>query len=151
MFRKKSKIADLCHQLAKTFGDILKANPQLLPRHKHPRSESQRTDTSQTQGKASVLPLQWNENWYNRFSYVLLSELANFAPIFKLMLQKGDALVEKAQQSAETVHFYGCAMVTIRFLEGTSWGYSEMLMHQKLDTETMIALRVAFNLLLRLK
>ena len=39
----------------------------------------------------------------------------------------------------------------IRFLEGTSWGYSEMLMHDKLDRDTSIALKVTFNLLLRLK
>lgn len=42
-------------------------------------------------------------------------------------------------------------MVVIRYLEGTSWGYSTMLMHQNLDKETTIALKVAYNLLLRLK
>ena len=45
----------------------------------------------------------------------------------------------------------GKRQVVIRFLEGTSWGYSPMLMHQKLDPETTIALRVTYNLLLRLK
>lgn len=42
-------------------------------------------------------------------------------------------------------------MIVIRFLEGASWGYSEMLMHQTLDKDTIVALRVTFNLLLRLK
>ena len=66
-------------------------------------------------------------------------------------MQKGDTLMEQAQKSQEMVFYYACSMVVIRFLEGTSWGYSEMLMHQRLDDETLIALRVTFNLLLRLK
>ena len=49
------------------------------------------------------------------------------------------------------MYYYACAMVVIRFLEGTSWGYSPMLMHQNLDKETTISLRVTYNLLLRLK
>lgn len=97
------------------------------------------------------MPLKWNDSWYNRYSYVLLNELASFAPIFQLIIKKGYTLLEKAQQSLETTYYYGCAMVAIRFLEGTSWGYSEMLMHQKLDNETSITLRVCYNLLLRLK
>lgn len=79
-----------------------------------------------------------------------MQELASFSTTFKV-ISRSEELSDQAQKSDELVKFYGCALIVIRFLEGTSWGYSPMLMHQKLDTEIMIALKVAFNHLLRLK
>ena len=47
--------------------------------------------------------------------------------------------------------FYACTLLVIRFLEGISWGYSPMLIHESLDKEMSLSLRVAFNLLQRIK
>ena len=80
-----------------------------------------------------------------------MRELASFDLIFRMIKQRGDPMLEAAQKAPETCTYYACAMVVIRFLEGTSWGYSEMLMHQRLDKDTAIALKVTYNLLLRLK
>ena len=97
-----------------------------------------------------TLPLHWNDDWYNRYSLVLLRELASFAHIFGMLKQRGeDHTAQKVHNECAT--YYACAMVVIRFLEGTSWGYSEMLVHKQLDKDTSIALKVTFNLLLRLK
>ena len=101
----------------------------------------------------SQLPLQWCNDWYNRYSAVLLRELASFESIFRLISKKSDKSNPEQVQKLidEAVTYYGCAMVVIRFLEGASWGYSEMLMHHKLDKDVAIVLKVTYNHLLRLK
>ena len=101
----------------------------------------------------SQLPLQWCNDWYNRFSAVLLRELASFESIFRLISKKSDKSNPEQVQKLidEAITYYGCAMVVIRFLEGASWGYSEMLMHHKLDKDVAIVLKVTYNHLLRLK
>ena len=53
--------------------------------------------------------------------------------------------------SSELLTFYTCTLATIRFLEGISWGYSPLLIHDTLDKETSYAIRVIYNLLLRVK
>ena len=58
-----------------------------------------------------------------------MQELASFSHIFHLIKQKGDAMIEQLQKGTEAVTYYACAIIVIRFLEGASWGYSEMLMH----------------------
>ena len=49
------------------------------------------------------------------------------------------------------VQLYSCFLALLRFIEGISWGYSPMLMHQTLDKEGVIALKVTFNWLVALK
>ncbi len=46
---------------------------------------------------------------------------------------------------------YACILGVVRFLEGISWGYSVFLMHQQLDLDNVLAMKVFFNLMLRLK
>ena len=47
--------------------------------------------------------------------------------------------------------FYACSIIVIRFIEGISWGYSPMLPHDELDKNSLLALKVTLNLLIRLR
>lgn len=49
------------------------------------------------------------------------------------------------------VILYACIIALIRFLEGISWGYSPMLLHQTLDKENVLSLKVTVNLLMMVK
>ena len=92
MFRRKSRIADLCLQLANKFKRLLEVSPQLRRQYRGMRRNDDNGDP--TEPKNSPLPLNWTKDWYNRFSVVLMQELASFSQIFTLIKQKGDAMVE---------------------------------------------------------
>lgn len=47
--------------------------------------------------------------------------------------------------------FYACSLVIIRFLEGISWGYSQMLVHDSLETKLNHTIQVVYNIILRIK
>jgi hypothetical protein len=47
--------------------------------------------------------------------------------------------------------YYSCLIATVRFLDGLSWGYSDMLAHTEVDADTKITLKVILNIFLRLK
>ena len=53
--------------------------------------------------------------------------------------------------SPQLMTFYSCSLVAIRFLDGISWNYSPLLIHEQPDTETSLFIKVAYNLLLWLK
>ena len=42
-------------------------------------------------------------------------------------------------------------LASVRFFEGISWRYSPMLIHERLEKEYSINIRVIFNLLQRVK
>ncbi len=46
---------------------------------------------------------------------------------------------------------YACILGVVRFLEGISWGYSVFLMHQQLDLDNILAVKVLINHMMRLK
>jgi len=49
------------------------------------------------------------------------------------------------------LYLYGSLLATIRFLEGISWGYSPMFMHESLDRQIVLAIKVVVNHLMMLR
>ena len=41
---------------------------------------------------------------------------------------------------------YSSLLFTVRFLQGISWGYSPLFMHQNLDKEIVLSIKVVVNL-----
>jgi len=60
-------------------------------------------------------------------------------------------LAVELAKSADMKKYYACLIASVRFLEGLSWGYSDMLSHTDVDAETKMTLKVIFNIFLRLK
>lgn len=78
---------------------------------------------------------EWTESWYERYALIMLAEVASFKEVFKQVILSKNKTVAK---SHELVVFYACLLGVIRFLEGISWGYSEMLMHQTLEKDHVL-------------
>jgi hypothetical protein len=72
------------------------------------------------------------EEWYYRYSYVLMYEISQFKIILEYVREK-PKLAQHYMKSREIMLLYSCILGVIRFLEGISWGYSIFLMHQQLD------------------
>jgi len=89
-------------------------------------------------------------DWYSRLAYVLLAQIASFSPIIRAV-RLDSGLVAQFALSVEILNYYACLLATIRFLDGLSWGYSEMLIHDDVDQETKLTIKVVFNLLLKVK
>ena len=68
------------------------------------------------------------EDWYYRYSFVLISELTDFRGVLQV-LEDTPSLKTQYAKSKELLCMYACLLGTIRFLEGISWGYSVFLMH----------------------
>ena len=62
-----------------------------------------------------------------------------------------EVLAVEWARSEDIKIYYSCLIATVRFLDGLSWGYSDMLAHTEVDAETKITLKVIFNIFLRLK
>jgi hypothetical protein len=56
------------------------------------------------------------EEWYYKYSYVLIFELAEFKTILQY-IQENSALKDQYQRSKEILYLYACILGTIRFLE----------------------------------
>lgn len=56
------------------------------------------------------------EEWYYRFSYVLIYEISEFKPILSYLLEVKQ-LKDEYQKSKEILNMYSCILGTIRFLE----------------------------------
>jgi len=56
------------------------------------------------------------EDWYYRYSYVLIYELSEFKTILSYILEDS-ALRQTYSKRSETLLLYACIMGTIRFLE----------------------------------
>lgn len=68
------------------------------------------------------------DDWYYRYSYVLISELTDFKGVLQA-IDEISILKGQYAKSKELVCMYASLLGTIRFLEGISWGYSVFLMH----------------------
>lgn len=55
------------------------------------------------------------------------------------------SLMNDYRQSEEMVILFACIVALIRFLEGVSWGYSPMLMHQKQGKEGTMSIKLLMN------
>lgn len=75
----------------------------------------------------------WLPNWYERYSLVLLREAASFKEVFKRIILSKKKVYNK---SPIVEQFYTQALIVIRFLEGINWGYSPMLIHDRLEKDT---------------
>ena len=84
------------------------------------------------------------EDWYYQYAYVLISELTDFRAVLQ-HLDDSSPLKQLFAKSKELHALYACLLGTIRFLEGISWGYSVFLMHQQLDEDSSLAMKVIFN------
>jgi hypothetical protein len=71
------------------------------------------------------------------------------APLVEI--KKNEKLLLDYTHSEEMVILYSCLIAMVRFFEGISWGYSPMLLHQTLDKESVIALKVTVNHLIAIK
>ena len=71
---------------------------------------------------------QERNEWYYRFSYVLIYEISQFKVILEYIREK-PKLAQHYTKSREIMLLYSCILGIIRFLEGISWGYSVFLMH----------------------
>ena len=80
----------------------------------------------------------------------MLRELASFSITFSCISGQ-ESLKARKQEDIQLIIYFACSSLVIRFLEGKSWGYSDLLMHETLDKEIKIALLVTFNLLQRIK
>lgn len=88
--------------------------------------------------------------WHRKFSEVIIKQLSQMVQPLKV-LQRSDKLLNDYTQSEEMVMLYSCLLAAVRFVEGVSWGYSPMLMHQKLDKEALLSLKITFNQLMLIK
>ena len=61
------------------------------------------------------------------------------------------SLINDYRQSEEMVILFACILALIRFLEGVSWGYSPMLMHQKQDKEGIMSIKLLMNQIVMVK
>ena len=93
------------------------------------------------------MPPLWLDEWYIRYAAVLIKELGSFTEAFQNLSDRTSPNDEEMQKSPELAAFYACTLVIIRFLEGISWGYSPMLIHETLDKDMNLTIRVTFNLL----
>lgn len=87
----------------------------------------------------------WIDDWYTRYSYVLLKAFHNLRQIVIALTKHSDlggSLLER---------IYGLMFASIRYMEGVSWRYSQMLIHDQLEQHFMVNLKVTFNLLLRIE
>ena len=97
------------------------------------------------------MPPHWVEDWYLRFASVLIREIGSFAEAFESLNKRIESNDDEIQRSPELSAFYACTLVVIRYLEGISWGYSPMLIHESLDKDMSLTICVTFNLLQRIK
>ena len=94
------------------------------------------------------MPLVWENSWYYRYSHILLKEISSLETTFSFMKS---TQYDTEEMEGTFLQFYACTLAIIRFLEGISWGYSPMLIHDSLEPNLCIMIRVVYNLLLRIK
>ena len=88
--------------------------------------------------------------WYFSYCKTLMEQVVDFVEPLKL-INATDKLLKDYTQSEEMMILYACLLSILRFMEGISWGYSPMLMHQKLDEETMLSIKVTLNQLVMIR
>lgn len=90
------------------------------------------------------------KHWHTHYSQILLSQVVEFLEPLKL-IKENEKLLKDYKQSEEMVALYSCLLAILRFIEGISWGYSPMLMHQALDKEAQLSLKVTVNQLILIR
>lgn len=79
-----------------------------------------------------------------------MAQIVDFVEPLKL-INATEKLLKDYTQSEEMMILYACLLSILRFMEGISWGYSPMLMHQKLDEETMLSIKITINQLVMIR
>jgi hypothetical protein len=67
------------------------------------------------------------------------------------MIFNSSILTNAFGQSSEILNYYACLLAIMRFTDGVSWGYSDMLQHEDLEYDNKLAIKVIFNILLKVK
>ena len=98
--------------------------------------------------------------WYLKYSNLLSNLLWEFAYPLKRLQEFGKkdqmdaaklSTFKDYTKSKEMKDLYGCMLLTVRFVEGISWGYSPLFIHDTLEKPIVQAIKVVINLLLCLK
>ena len=89
----------------------------------------------------------WIDDWYSRYSYVMLKAFQNARPAISALKKNPD--YQNSSSYAEQI--YSCMIASIRFFEGVSWHYSPMLIHNRLEKEHSITLKVTLARILKIE
>jgi hypothetical protein len=77
-----------------------------------------------------------------------VKHLANLLDSLRMIkANRVEGMLKQYCQSQEMLSLYTCIIFAVRFLQGNSWGYSQLFMHEALDQEIVQGLKVVINLL----